>query len=76
MIYDSVSFIESRLSDELNVNYLAEQMFYSKSHYKRLFQAVIGEPVMEYVKKRRLQRAGMMLCETDKTILLISKNLC
>jgi len=72
MIYDSVSFIESRLSDELNVNYLAEQMFYSKSHYKRLFQAVIGEPVMEYVKKRRLQRAGMMLCETDKTILEIA----
>ena len=72
MIYDSVSLIESRLSDELNVNYLAGQMFYSKSHYKRLFQAVIGEPVMEYVKKRRLQRAGMMLCETDNTILEIA----
>ena len=72
MIYDSILFIEGRLSDELNINELAGQIFFSKSHYKRLFQAVIGESVMEYVKKRRLQRAGIMLCETNASVLEIS----
>ena len=46
MIYSSISFIESRLSEELSINELAGQAFFSKTHYKRLFQAVVGEPVI------------------------------
>lgn len=72
MIYNSISFIESRLSDELNINELAKQAFFSKTQYKRLFQAVVGEPVMEYIKKRRMQRAVMTLCETDASVLEIA----
>lgn len=72
MIYGSISFIEHQLSDELNIDELAKQTFFSRTHYKRLFQIVMGESVMEYIKKRRLQRAGMALCETDLSVLEIA----
>jgi AraC family transcriptional regulator len=72
VIYSSVSFIEHRLSDELTIDELAKQSFFSRTHYKRLFQTVMGEPVMEYIKKRRLQRAGMALCETDLSVLEVA----
>ncbi len=56
-INGSIDFIESRLTEALDVDELARQAFFSKTHYQRLFRAIVGEPVMEYVKNRRLQLA-------------------
>ncbi len=56
-IDDSIDFIESRLTQAIDVGELAQQAFFSKTHYQRLFRAIVGEPVMEYVKNRRLQLA-------------------
>lgn len=53
----SIDFIESRLTEAMGVSELARQAFFSKTHYQRLFRAIVGEPVMEYVKNRRLQLA-------------------
>lgn len=53
----SIDFIESRLTEAINIGELAQQAFFSKTHYQRLFRAIVGEPVMEYVKNRRLQLA-------------------
>lgn len=54
---DSIAFIESSLTTGINVETLAEQAFFSKTHYQRLFRDIVGQPVMEYVKNRRLQLA-------------------
>lgn len=53
----SIDFIESRLTEVIEIGDLAQQAFFSKTHYQRLFRATVGEPVMEYVKNRRLQLA-------------------
>lgn len=53
----SINFIESRLTEAIDLSELAQQAFFSKTHYQRLFRATVGEPVMEYVKNRRLQLA-------------------
>lgn len=53
----SIDFIESRLTEAIDIGELAQQAFFSKTHYQRLFRAIVGEPVMEYVKNRRLQLA-------------------
>lgn len=53
----SIDFIESCLTKAINVDELAQQAFFSKTHYQRVFRAIVGEPVMEYVKNRRLQLA-------------------
>ena len=57
-IHGSIDFIESRLTEAIDIGELAQQAFFSKTHYQRLFRAIVGEPVMEYVKNRRLQLAG------------------
>ena len=56
-INGSIDFIESRLTEAIDLGELAQQAFFSKTHYQRLFRAIVGEPVMEYVKNRRLQLA-------------------
>lgn len=71
-ISNSISYIENNLQDKLEMNELAEQIFFSKTHYQRLFQTVVGEPVMEYIKKRRLQQACQALLQTKTTILDIA----
>ncbi len=53
-----VDFIENRLTEAFDINELAKQAFFSKTHYQRLFHAIVGEPVMEYVRNRRLQLAS------------------
>jgi AraC family transcriptional regulator len=71
-IQQSIHFIEERLTEPLTVDGLAGQLFFSKTHFQRLFHQIVGEPVMEYVKKRRLQQACAALCETNATVLDIA----
>ena len=47
-INGSIDFIESRLTKAIDIGELAQQAFFSKTHYQRLFRAAVGEPVMEY----------------------------
>lgn len=72
VINDSIAFIESRLTENLSINELAGQAFFSRTHYQRLFHSIVGEPVMEYIKKRRLQLACVELVETKATVLEIA----
>ncbi len=71
-IDDSIDFIESRLTEAIDVGELAQRAFFSKTHYQRLFRAIVGEPVMEYVKNRRLQLACRDVREGNTGILDIA----
>lgn len=68
----SIDFIESRLTEAIDVGELAQWAFFSKTHYQRLFRAIVGEPVMEYVKNRRLQFACRDVREGNTGILDIA----
>ena len=56
----------------ISITDLAQQSFFSKRHYQRLFKAIAGEPVMKYVKNRRLQLACQDLLAENLTILEIA----
>lgn len=71
-INGSIDFIESRLTKAIDIGELAQQAFFSKTHYQRLFRAAVGEPVMEYVKNRRLQLACRDVCAGNTGILHIA----
>lgn len=71
-IEGSIDFIESRLTEAIEIGDLAQQAFFSKTHYQRLFRAIVGEPVMEYVKNRRLQLACRDVHEGNTGILGIA----
>ena len=50
---------------------MAQQAFLSDFYYHRIFQSVVGVPVMEHVMKRRLAHASFDLINADSSIINI-----
>ncbi len=71
-IRNSLNHIESKLPEHLNIGGLAGGAFFSKARFQQLFREIMGEPVMEYVKRRRLLRACAALADTDESVLNVA----
>ncbi|WP_439741750.1 AraC family transcriptional regulator [Bacillus pseudomycoides] len=71
-IQNSIEFIEGNLQDRLNVVEVSSQSCFSPFHFQRLFQAITGFSVQEYIRNRRLSEAAISLRETRKNILEIA----
>ncbi|MCX7772906.1 MAG: AraC family transcriptional regulator [Clostridia bacterium] len=71
-IQKTIEYIEAHLSDEITLDHLASHIFCSKYHYHRIFQAMVGEPAIEYIRKRRLSHAAKLLTETQSSIMDIA----
>ncbi|AJA46511.1 transcriptional regulator, AraC family [Clostridium pasteurianum DSM 525 = ATCC 6013] len=71
-IEKSIEYIERNLNKKIELEGLAEKAFLSKYHFHRVFHAIVGEPVGEYVRKRRLSEAASELVNTDDKIVNIA----
>lgn len=71
-IQQSLDYIEDHLQDELRIEEIAAQAHFSPFHFQRLFMAVSGYTVREYIRKRRLSEAAKLLVETGESVLQIS----
>jgi len=67
-IKKSIEYIEKNLSEEIKLNEIAKQSYFSEYHFHRLFHKTVGAPVMDYVRKRRLFEASKELVETEEKI--------
>ncbi|WP_409305943.1 AraC family transcriptional regulator [Peribacillus sp. SCS-155] len=64
-----VDYIEENLHEQVTLEGLAKLANFSPFHFHRVFQAMVGESVMDYVRKRRLTRAAERLYYSgDKVI--------
>lgn len=68
----AVDYIEDHLHKEIDISILAKKAGMSKWHFQRVFRAMVGDTVKEYVEKRKLSRAAMELICTDHKILDIA----
>lgn len=71
-IQKTLDHIEEHLSGPLSVECLAEVACFSAFHFHRVFQTMVGDAVMEYVRKRRLARAAYQISHTDKKLIDIA----
>lgn len=71
-IKKSIEHIEHNLNNKIELKDLADKVFLSKYHFHRVFHAVVGESVGEYIRKRRLIEAANELLNTDNKILDIA----
>lgn len=71
-IQTSLEYIEENLSEKILLDNLAKDAFLSKYHYHRLFHEIIGETVMSYIRKRRLNEAAKELIENNSKIVDIA----
>ena len=68
----AVDYIESHLSESLDLDTLAFQANYSKYHLHRCFSEATGITIGEYVARRRLTEAAKMLVFSDWSVLDIA----
>lgn len=61
-------FIEDHIEDELSMECLARVACYSPFHFHRIFQAIVGESVHQYIRRLRLEKAAGRLLYGDESI--------
>ena len=71
-IQKSIDYIESRLKSKIEIEKAAQEAFMSCSNYYRMFFALTGYTVKDYIRHRRISNAVRDLKETDDSILDIA----
>ncbi len=52
-----IDYIQNHYAEDLNLTKLAEVACFSRYHFHRVFRALVGETVNEFVRRVRLERA-------------------
>lgn len=71
-VQNAVNFIEANLQEQLHVTDIAAAARFSPFHFQRVFQAVSGFSVQEYIRKRRLSEAAAVLMGRQDGVLSIA----
>jgi AraC family transcriptional regulator len=64
--------IQEHLDEELSLDRLARVAHFSPYHFHRLFRALVGETVTEYVRRLRLESAAVALKTGEKSVLEVA----
>jgi AraC-like DNA-binding protein len=64
----ALQYIESHLTDDINIDEVAGQSYTSSSHFQLLFHLVTGLTVGEYIRNRRLSLAAQDLLQQHSKI--------
>lgn len=68
-IQNTLKRIEENLAERVEIEELAEVAHLSPFYYQRLFSRLVGKPVMEYTKLRRLANAADQLAKKQMRII-------
>lgn len=60
-ISEVLAFVQSHLDEELTPRNLAQVACFSEHHFHRIFRAIVGESVMDHIRRLRLERAAFQL---------------
>lgn len=71
-IQKTLDFIETNISEEIDIEQLAKESALSVFYYQRLFSRLVKKPVREYIKLRRLAFACKSLADRQRRILDIA----
>ncbi|MEV4924434.1 AraC family transcriptional regulator [Streptomyces roseoverticillatus] len=69
---EALEHIESHLDRQIDVAGLARIATTSEYHFRRLFSALAGMPLSEYIRRRRLTVAGAEVLAGERTLLEIA----
>ena len=72
IIGKSIQFIEDNLAGELSADAVARAVHMSPFYFQKGFAMLCGMTVGEYIRSRRLARAGVELAAADETVLDIA----
>jgi len=61
-----IDFIDRNLREELSLQKLALVAHFSPFHFHRIFRAIVGEPLNQFIQRIRLEKAAAHLFEWPK----------
>jgi AraC family transcriptional regulator len=61
-----IDYIEKNLDGELNLSMLAGVANFSRFHFHRIFSAMVGETLNDFIRRLRLERAAIMIIDNPK----------
>ena len=71
-IQASIDYIERNLTEELNIEEIAQNAAISPFYYQRIFGALCGMTVGEYIRARRMTLAAQELSRSDHKVIDIA----
>ena len=75
-IQKAVDFIEANLKKDIDADGIAKAAHFSKFHFLRVFKAMTGETVGQYLRKRRISDAARQLIVSDQSLLQLAFDYC
>ena len=71
-ITESVCFIESHYNEHFSIDYMAEMVGFSASHFSRVFKSQTGHTYSDYLNMVRIHHAKALLTNTTKSVTQIA----
>lgn len=68
----SIDYIENNLKSNIELEQICKVAGYSISHFYRVFNAIVGCPVKEYVRRRKLSNAMFDIVTSKRSIIEIA----
>ncbi len=68
-IQNAIEYIEDNLTEELNIQEIAEKACVSVFHFQRIFNILCGFTIGEYIRSRRLSIAAQELSKVDAKVI-------
>lgn len=65
---NTLEYIETHLTEEISIKEIARIACCSEFHYQRIFSYMVGSPLSEYIRKRKISLAGSDLQSGMKVI--------
>jgi AraC family transcriptional regulator len=74
-INDAIEYMENHLRDEIALADIAEHVNLSAFHFQRAFSLLTEMSPAEYLRKKRLEKAALLLRSTDLDVQQIAMRL-
>lgn len=68
-LQNAIQYIEDNLTEELDINDIAAKAYVSSFHFQRIFSALCGFTIGEYIRNRRLTLAGEELSHSSERVI-------
>ena len=68
-IMKAVHYMENNLTNDINLEDVANHVFMSSSNFQRIFSSVTGITIGDYIRNRRLSLSGQDLFLTDSKVI-------
>jgi AraC-like DNA-binding protein/DNA gyrase inhibitor GyrI len=68
----AIDYIEENLTHSISLETVVGKAYMSRANFYRIFFAMVGYTVKDYIRRRRISEAGQKLIETDQRILDIA----